>query len=113
MRVEFHHAARAEFNAIPSENEKEAMREVIRKQEAQDGELGAPHARAIVGSRGLWELRPRAGRSRWRAMYRRVGHRMLVGAFGPEARIDRPGFDQAVRRAEARIAEYERRERRG
>jgi hypothetical protein len=53
-------------------------------------------------------LRPRAGRSRWRPIYRQVTARVFViFAVGPEAGIDQAGFDAAVGRAVKRLAEFE------
>ena len=108
MEVRFHHAARTEFNALPTD-EQDAMRTAIARLEEFGDQLGAPHTSAVRGSAGLRELRPRRGRSPWRAIYRRVGEIMIVGAFGPEVQVDRPGFDRAVRLADGRIAEVERR----
>jgi len=108
MEILFHHAARLEFNSLP-ESEKSAMRTAIARLEEFGDQLGARHTSAVQGSAGLPELRPRRGRSPWRAIYRRVGPIMVVGAFGPEAQVDRPGFDRTVRLAEQRIAEAARR----
>ena len=110
MEVRFHHEARGEFNAYPSLAEKEAMQVALRRLELFGAELGYPHTSHVAGSPGLRELRPRGGNSPWRAFYRQVGARMLVAAFGPEARVDRHGFDRAVGLAAERIADYERRE---
>lgn len=55
----------------------------------------------------LRELRPRAGRSAWRALYRQVGEVLVVAAVGPEAQSDPRGFERAVRRALQRLAELE------
>jgi hypothetical protein len=54
---------------------------------------------------GIRELRPRAGRSPWRALYRRVTDGLVVLAIGPEAQHDKRGFDRAVRLAEERLRE--------
>ena len=60
------------------------------------------------GADRLRELRPRAGRSPWRAFYRRVGGDVVIAAIGPEANVDPRAFRQAVRAAEDRLAELER-----
>ena len=109
MEVRFHHAARAEFNAYPALGEREAMQVALRRLELFGAALPYPHSSHVQGSAGLRELRPRGGRSPWRAIYRQVGNRMIVGAFAPEAGVDRQGFDRAVRTVAERIAEYERR----
>jgi hypothetical protein len=55
----------------------------------------------------LRELRPRAGRSAWRALYRQVAKVLVVAAVGPEAQSDPRGFERAVRRALQRLADLE------
>ncbi len=69
--------------------------------------LGYPHTSAVRGTERLRELRPRAGRSAWRAMYRQVGEVFVVAAIGPEAQSDLRGIDRAVRRALERLAKVE------
>ncbi len=69
--------------------------------------LGYPHTSAVRGAESLRELRPRAGRSAWRALYRQVGEVFVVAAVGPEAQSDPRGFDRAVRRALERLAKVE------
>ena len=50
----------------------------------------------------------RAGRSRWRPIYRQVtAQAFVILAVGPEAGIDKAGFDAAVGRAAKRLAEFE------
>jgi hypothetical protein len=46
------------------------------------------------------------GRSPWRAFYRRIGDLLVIGAIGPEANVDRPGFRRATTRAEDRLDAY-------
>ena len=79
--------------------------------EAKLGALGPnlpfPHSSAVQGAERLRELRPRAGRSPWRALYRQVGDEFVIAAVGPEAQVDSRGFALACRRAEARLAEME------
>src|SRR5580658_9567023 len=65
--------------------------------------LGYPHTSAVRGADRLRELRPRAGRSAWRALYRQVGEVFVVAAVGREAQSDPRGFDRAVRRALDRL----------
>lgn len=57
---------------------------------------------------GLRELRPRRGRSRWRPIYRRMDERLFaILAVGPEAEIDKAGYDRAVRIAKQRLVRLE------
>lgn len=69
--------------------------------------LPYPHSSAVQGADRLRELRPRGGRSPWRALYRQIGGEFIVAAIGPEAQSDSRGFAAACRRAEARLAEME------
>jgi hypothetical protein len=71
--------------------------------------LPYPHSSAVAGADRLRELRPRGGRSAWRALYRQVGDAMVIAAVAPEAQSDPSGFAAACRRAEARLARLERR----
>lgn len=70
-------------------------------------QLGYPHSSAVRGVNGLRELRPRGGRSPWRALYRRIGDVFVVGAVCPEAQVDPRRFRSACERALARLAEVE------
>lgn len=74
---------------------------------AMGGQLPYPHSSAVKGADRLRELRPRAGRSPWRAFYRCIGDVAVIGGFGPEARADPRGFRAAVQRAMDRLAAYE------
>ncbi len=109
MEVLAHAAAAEEYRGLPG-REQEAMDNAIAKLEALAEQLGYPHSSAVKGADRLRELRPRAGRSRWRAFYRHIGGVMVIGAFGPEAKVDPRGFQAAVHRATERLATYETRE---
>ena len=103
MEVRFHHIARREFNELLPPTEKDAMVHVI-EMLAENGErLGHPYTSDVRIAENLRELRPRAGRSPWRAFYRRIGNVIYVGAFGPEARSNPREFERAVRMAESRL----------
>ena len=57
-----------------------------------------PHPSAVKDAERLRELRPRTGRSPWRAFYRQIGEIIfVVGAVGPEATVKPHDFAQAVR----------------
>ena len=78
------------------------MLHAAQKLEAAGPRLGHPHSSAVQGEagKGFRELRPRAGRSRWRPIYHRVSPTtFVILAVGPEAQIDSRGFDAAVARA--------------
>jgi hypothetical protein len=104
--VLWHPAADAERAAIPDTAERILIQHAREKLEALGPQLGAPHTSAIKGEDGpgLRELRPRAGRSRWRPIYRRVQPRtFVILAIAPEAQIDKRGFDQKVTNARRRF----------
>ena len=68
--------------------------------------LPYPHQSDVRGAAGLRELRPRAGRSPWRAFYARHKDTFLIAAIGPEAQVDGRGFRRAVEAATSRLAAY-------
>jgi hypothetical protein len=105
IRVEWDEDAREELLRLPVA-ERHAVMNAVAKLEAFADELGAPHTSQVKASRtGIRELRPRSGRSSWRALYRRVADAIVILAVGPEAEHDRRGFDRAVRLAEERLKE--------
>lgn len=108
--VLWHPAADAERAAISDASVRTAIQHAREKLEAVGPQLGAPHTSAIKGEdgAGLRELRPRAGRSRWRPIYRRVQPgTFVILAVAPEAQIDKRGFDEMVRNAQRRFEELE------
>lgn len=105
-QVLWHSAADAERAAISDVAERAAIQHASMKLEAIGPSLGAPHSSAIKGGdgAGLRELRPRAGRSRWRPIYKRASERsFVILAVAPEAKIDRRIFDEKVRQARRRF----------
>ncbi len=101
MDVEIHPGAVRELHNLPGA-EQAAMLNAIAKLEAIGPLLGHPHTSRVQGTK-LRELRPRGGRSPWRAFYVRVGNVLRILAFGPEAQMDPRGFDAAVARASRRL----------
>jgi hypothetical protein len=93
--------------AKPPRNEKTALDNVMTKLQALGPALGYPHCSNVQGAEDLRELRPRAGRSRWRAFYRRVAEAYVVAAIGPETDVDRRGFRRAITAAEDRAGEVD------
>jgi hypothetical protein len=103
--VDWDRDAREELMRLPV-TERSAIMNSVAKLVVFGDQLGAPHTSQVKGSRlGIRELRPRAGRSPWRPLYRRVADRLVVLAVGPEAQHDKRGFDRAVRLAEERLRE--------
>lgn len=100
--MRFTHEARREFNAL-SPDEREAMRNAVGKLEQTGENLAYPHSSSVRGAMNLRERRPRAGRSLCRGFYRRIRTEIVIGAFGPEATADPPGFARAVRAAQERL----------
>jgi hypothetical protein len=100
--------AKDELDSLP-DREQSAMVGAFAKLEVLGDRLGTPHSSNIEGSAGyLRELRPRAGSSAWRALYRRIGNEMVVGAISPEAKVDRRKFNRAVGSAIQRLDAYAR-----
>lgn len=106
MEVYFHLAARVELDSLPAP-EQRAIDHAVEKLQALGTQLPFPHASKVRGAATLFELRPRAGRSQWRAFYRQVGAAMVVAAIGPEARVDARGFARAVKVAQQRLSALE------
>lgn len=92
----------AERDRLPT-HERNAMDHAVDKLQAFGPRLPFPHQSAVREAPGLRELRPRAGRSPWRALYTRVRREFVISAIGPEAQVDRQGFRKAVRKALARL----------
>jgi hypothetical protein len=108
--VTWHPEAASERDASWPPEEKVAIEHAVEKLKAAGPRLKHPHSSAVQGSagKGLRELRPRAGRSRWRPIYRRVtSDTFVIVAVAPEAQIDRGGFDAAVGRAAKRLADLD------
>jgi len=105
--VLLHPDAVTELSKLPT-REKVAIDTALDKLRAIGPALGYPHTSAIKGATTpLRELRPRQGRSPWRAFYRQISQVLVVGAIGPEAAVDPKGFTRAVRDAEQRLHEVE------
>jgi len=106
-RVSLTPEARDELKQLPV-RERAAMEEAFLKLRAEGDQLGAPHSSKVQGtSETLRELRPRRGSSPWRAFYRRIGDRMVVGAIGPEAVSNKRGFRRSVEDALERLRGFE------
>jgi hypothetical protein len=101
-----HPQAVNELAKLPNQ-EKVAMDNALKKLEALGPKLGYPYSSAVQQSDAIREVRPRAGRSPWRAFYRRIGDVFLVDSFGAEAKVDARKFNRAVKAAEQRINEME------
>src|SRR5258708_12202354 len=95
--------AEQERAALPKA-EQAALINADAKLGAYGPQLGYPHTSAVRDADRLRELRPRAGRSAWRALYRQGGEGFGVAAVGPEALSDARGFERARRPALPRAA---------
>ena len=99
--------ADAELKAIEDAKEQVALRHVGEKLAVEGPRLGYPHSSAVQAEagKGFRELRPRRGRSPWRAIYRQVNKTsFVVLAVGPEAEVNESGFNAAVKSAKSRFA---------
>jgi phage-related protein len=104
MKVNYIPAALEELHVLPI-NERKAMIKAFDKLADFGDQLSYPHSSLVRGSR-LRELRPRAGRSPWRALYQRVGDSMVVAAICPEAQQDSRGFRRGTIAAIDRLDQY-------
>jgi hypothetical protein len=101
MDIEILTEAVRELRNLPM-SERRALYNAFEKLRASGARLPYPHCSQVRTSR-LRELRPRAGRSPWRALYQQVGDRIVVLAIVPEAMHDPKSFDRGVRIAEDRL----------
>jgi hypothetical protein len=91
--------------AMKSKEEHRALLDAVRKLGELGEQLGPPHMKPLKGDRAaaLRELRPRQGRSDWRAIYRRADGFYVILA------IDRhKEFAALIERAQARAERYDR-----
>lgn len=104
--VRWHPEAVAERDLVRPEKELPALHRAVEKLEALGIRLPMPHARDVKGAdgKGFRELRPRAGSSRWRAIYRRVTEdTFVIFAVVPEVETNRRGYNAGVRKARERF----------
>jgi len=102
--VNFHEDAAAELLVIDIADQN-AVAHAVEKLRALGSALPFPHQSAIRAASPLRELRPKAGRCRWRAIYAQAGDGFVILAVVPEAQVDRRGFDAGVARASKRLLE--------
>lgn len=87
-----------------------AIEHAVEKLRAIGPRLRHPHSSAVRGDvgKGLRELRPRAGRSRWRPIYRQLKQdTFVILAVGQEAQLDASSFRAATKRAQSRLRNLE------
>jgi hypothetical protein len=83
------------------------MRNAEVKLQALGPALGYPHTSDVRGAGRLRELRPRQGRSPWRALYAQHGQVFLIAAICPEAQQSPRGFRRGCAAALQRLAREE------
>lgn len=98
--------AEAEVDKLPS-REQAAVRNADEKLKALGPALPFPRSSAVKETTGLRELRPRGGRSPWRAFYREVEGTFFIASVGPEAQQDKRGFRRAAQNALERLEDLE------
>ena len=98
--------AEEELGALPK-LEGNAMVNAMEKLKALGPNLTYPHSSQVKSADSLRELRPRAGKSPYRGSYRRVGDVFVIAAIGPEAEVDRHGFQRSVNAAVERLNDLE------
>jgi len=104
--VVLHPEAESDLDALTL-NERTAVMNAVQKLEALGPVLPFPHQSSVKGAERLRELRPRGGRSRWRALYGRIGDTFVITAVGPEALVDARAFNRAVLAASKRLDEIQ------
>lgn len=89
--------------AMKSKEEHRALLNAVRKLDELGEQLGPPHMKPLKGDRAatLCELRPRQGRSDWRAIYRQAGNFYVILGIGRHK-----DFDALIERAQARAERY-------
>jgi len=102
--VVFHPEAESELATLDAA-ERAAVMHSVDKLAALGPGLPFPHQSHVQGAEALRELRPRAGRSRSRALYGRVADVFVIAAIGPEASVDPRRFRRAVAAAATRLDE--------
>jgi hypothetical protein len=92
-------AAREFATNVKSKEELKALHNAVDKLRRLGPQLAPPHVKKLKGddAAGLCELRPRHGRSDWRALYRRVGDVYVILAVCRHAEMD-PATLEAQRR---------------
>lgn len=92
----------AEFvSAVKSKEEQKAIVNAVLKLRELGERLEPPHMKPLQGAAGLRELRPKQGRSDWRAVYCRSGLIYVVVA------VDRhKNFAAMIERARMRVSRY-------
>lgn len=93
-----------ELLAMKSKEEHRALLNAVRKLGELGQQLGPPHMKPLMGDRAaaLRELRPRQGRSDWRAIYRRAGDFYVILAIGRHNE-----FTALIERAQVRAERYD------
>jgi hypothetical protein len=102
--------AEAELNAIEDRKERVAVVNAVEKLKRLGPRLRHPHSSQVKGPDGkrLRELRPRAGRSPWRALYRQVtADTFVIAALVPEAAHNERLFRRGAKNAQKRLSQIE------
>ncbi|MDQ2745563.1 MAG: type II toxin-antitoxin system RelE/ParE family toxin [Chloroflexota bacterium] len=105
-QVVFHPRAMPDLAELPP-RERVAILNDVEKRRMLGPALPFPHQSNVRGSEDLRELHPRAGRSAWRGLYRRIGNAFVIAAVGPEAETSPRAFARAVQEAVTRLKEIE------
>jgi hypothetical protein len=94
-----------DLEGLKSREERKATFNAVDKLAQLGRKLVPPHTKSLKGESGLYELRPRAGSSQVRPIYRRAGDDYVILAVAIAA--DKADFDAAVVKARARFSSYD------
>jgi hypothetical protein len=93
-----------DLEGLTDRGERKATFNVVEKLR-QTKTLISPHTKKLKDEAGLFELRPRAGSSYVRPIYRRVGDDFVI--LSVSVKPDKADFDVAVKNGHARSPRYD------
>jgi hypothetical protein len=110
VRVDYHFKAVEELVKMCKKDARgmKAVLSIVDILSQTGADITMPHARAVQGTKKLWELRPGGGKILIRPLYVQTGSATFdILAVGPESEVDSAGFNSAVARAVKRAkADY-------
>ena len=90
-----------EWQRVKGAEERNAVKQALKKLTLQGPKIGTGHMKALKGTRGVLEIRPRAGHSAFRLLVARAGNLYVVLAVA-----NKKNFDRALVQAQVRLRKY-------